>query len=137
MVRAVMMKDTGCKAMPPKPYQKVELHKTVKTDHTQKEASNFGTPQGGFGEQNVSNCSIPYGGGRSVTNVTINPAELQRGIAKQKEDFAKTIAENIEYQRVKRGQRIKRHRLPVEEEYIEDGDVILKRKSTITKRREN
>jgi len=140
--------------MPPKSFQKVELSKPSKepsADHSQrssptdqsrldddqKKASNFGTPQGGFGEQNISNCSIPYGGTSRIVNATVNSSELQAGIKKQKAAFAQSLQQHQEYRRVPKGQRIKRHKLPVEEDYAEDGDVILKRKTTATRRNEN
>lgn len=116
--------------MPPKAFQKVELSKTKRTDHDDRQASNFG-------EQQVTNCTIPYPGVRSVTNATVNAQELQQGIRSQKAAFAAMIQEHQEYRRIPKGQRFKKHRLPVEEEYAEDGDVILKRKSTTTKRMEN
>ena len=105
---------------------------TVKVDHTER-----GEKTPAYGEQQSFNASVNYGGTSRAVNCTVNAVELQQGIRSQKDAFAKTIAENIEYQRVKRGQRIKRHKLPIEEEYTEEGETILKRKSTITKRREN
>jgi hypothetical protein len=47
------------------------------------------------------------------------------------------VSQHQEFKRVKKGKRVVKHRLPVEEEYAENGDVILKRKSTATTRMEH
>ena len=122
--------------MPPKKYKPVdtgrteEEAKTRKTDHSERPAYHFG-------EQGTSNCSVPYAGVRRSINCTVNPAELQRGIAKQKAAFAKVIAEHAEYRRVPKGERQLKHKLPLEEEYLPDGDVKVTRPSTETTRREH
>ncbi|MDK2744315.1 MAG: hypothetical protein NDI90_15515 [Nitrospira sp. BO4] len=119
--------------MPPKSFKPVPLDEptiTERLDHAERQEPHYG-------EQHVFNSTVPYGGGRRVVNATVNPAELQRGIAKQKSDFAKMVSQHQEFKRVKKGKRVVKHRLPVEEEYAENGDVILKRKSTATTRMEH
>src|SRR6478609_3215399 len=100
-----------------KPYKPVELSKTskavahtTKTDHSERPANNFG-------EQGTVSCSVPYGGVRRSVNCTVNPAELQRGIAEQKAAYAKTVAEHAEFRRVPKGERKLKHQLPQEESY--------------------
>lgn len=117
--------------MPPKSFQKVELAKTIKTDHSEV------TKTGTYGEQNTFIATVPYEGSRRTINATVNPAELQRGIAKQKAEFAKTIQANPEYSRVRRGQRVVKHKLPPEESYLEDGEIKVSRPSTTTRRMEH
>lgn len=117
--------------MPPKSFQKVELAKTIKTDHSEV------TKTGTYGEQNTFIATVPYEGSRRTINATVNPAELQRGIAKQKAEVAKVIQSNQEYKRVPKGERVVKHKLPPEESYLDNGETKVSRPSTTTRRVEN
>ena len=122
--------------MPPKPFKPIDINKrsgetkTTKIDHSEERKASFG-------EQNTVYATIPYGGARRSVNCTVNAPELQRGISEQKASFAKRIQDHQEYKRVPKGERRLKHTLPMEEEYLEDGDVKLSRPSTETTRREH
>lgn len=90
-----------------------------------------------YGQQNSFNATVPYAGSRRSVNATVNAPELQAGIRKQKKDFAKCIQENAEYMRVAKGRRSKTHKLPIETEYLDNGEVKVTRPTTTTHRTEN
>lgn len=90
----------------PKKVQKVEvnmLSTTVKMDHSKPSDKPVAL---NYGEHHIFNCGIPYDGARRSLNCTVNAAELQRGITKQKADYAKTVLEHQEYRRVPKGKRV-------------------------------
>ncbi|MBX3301589.1 MAG: hypothetical protein KF693_05175 [Nitrospira sp.] len=146
--------------MPPKTFQKIDLAQpattnqrdkapTTKTDNSKpfatcgESSSALAQESSGektsfnYGEQNEYNATVPYPGTRRLVNVTVNAPELQEGIRKQKEAFARTIQANQEYRRVPKGQRALKHKLPLQEEYLEDGDIKVTRPSTVTTRKEH
>src|SRR6185437_7089103 len=97
--------------MAPKKFQKVEVdgpdtlqeampETTTKVDHHDKPV------EPNYGERHIFNCAIPYGGIPRSVNATVNPPELQRGIAKQKQDVAKAVFEHQEYRRDPKGERV-------------------------------
>lgn len=66
-----------------------------------------------YGEHRMQIISIPYGGSMRAVNATVNPAELQHGIAKQRADYAKVVAQHQEYRRVPKGKQVVRKERPV------------------------
>ena len=95
--------------MAPRKFQKVEVAQsapaaTTKLDHSDKPV------EPNYGERNIFNCGIPYDGVRGSVNATVNPAELQRGIAKQKQAIVDTVAQHEEYRRVPKGERTITHK---------------------------
>lgn len=90
-----------------------------------------------FGVQNSHNCTVNYAGSRRSVNCTVNPMDLQRSLTKQKKEFAKCIQENAEYMRVKKGRRSITHKLPAEQEHLDDGSVKVTRPTIVTTRTEH
>lgn len=98
--------------MAPHKFQKVEVDQHE--PQTQKDAQPRAVKYG----ERAEIVTVPYRDSPKYfpsVNVTVNPAELQRGIAKQKQDVAKTVAENQEYRRVPKGERTLTHKLPDDE----------------------
>lgn len=116
--------------MAPRKFQKVEVDqpdKEAMPAAPTTEVNNSDKPKEMKYGERAEIVTVPYRDSPQYfpsVNVTVNPAELQRGIAKQKQDVAKTIAEHQEYKRVPKGERTLTHKLPDEE-------------TTTTTRREN
>jgi hypothetical protein len=98
--------------MAPKKFQKVKVDQSKATSKVDP-SDQLREPY--YGEHQIFNCAIPYDGVRRSVNATVNPAELQRGIARQKQDIARRIAEHQEYRRVPKGVRTLKRERPLEE----------------------
>jgi len=90
-----------------------------------------------FGEQSGLDATLNYQGSRKTINATVNAAELQAGIAKQRQDFKDAVAKHEEFKRVPKGQTTVKHKLPLTEEYLDGDSVKFTREKTFTTRKEN
>lgn len=91
--------------------------------------NNFGV----IGEVNVTHN---YGHSRRV-NCTINPPELQRSIAQQREDEVKRIATIESYKQVKKGKRTKQVKGEKVEVLLKSGSTQIKERISTTTRLEH
>ncbi|MDK2742116.1 MAG: hypothetical protein NDI90_04320 [Nitrospira sp. BO4] len=105
--------------MAPRRFQKVEVdehepHQEAMPEAPTTEVNNTDTPKAmKFGERSEI-VNVPYHDSPRhfpSVNVTVNPAELQRGIAKQKQDVAKMVAQHEDYKRVPKGERTLTHKV--------------------------
>ncbi len=81
-------------------------------------------------------CSIPYGGGPRTINATVNAPSIVKGMADQKVQAGKAIAEHAKLSKHKNGKGTRSLKHTITEEIHKDG-LTEKQKLTVSTKRTN